>query len=405
MNNTDKATKEFKEKLAVIDLEMKSSLGSSTVYRDKNYKIKYSEERKFLRQIFTNSTEVLNLLDSEDVMNIIRSCIQLSSKETSTIRNWIQEEEEVFVSGVIPCNVLIIDEESYNNVHSSFIKSKEEYKTFSEYFSELSVGYVNVSIICRLYDIEDYINRELGDVFGEEIQLVSDKVSAESGLLKQKFTFYYSSQGEFFNITNPMYKPIPDILKPYARNKNSIFLRFMGIPYIISGKKKHVLKASEEFNDIGEETVEKISKLISEKFSVDVRALLPVEDQELEEFVETWYESLQNANENVKRTNSSLKNELKALSPPNDIRDAVLLFFNIANLKCSGCGKIHDEESYDLGIMNEQQWDSVMNIFIDFLRKRKDDALKILANDREIVVDWAESADALRQLLLGNMNL
>ena len=106
----------------------------------------------------------------------------------------------------------------------------------------------------------------------------------------------------------------------------------------------------------------------------------------------------------VANTNFPIKKG-NILLPPESIREACLNFCCLSSVKCSGCGKIHEDDAEITGIRDDEQWNNVIDEYLQFLMEGKDSVLPILSKDEEIIKDWPEMADILRRILLGNIEL
>ena len=391
-----------------IDSEMKASLGTNMELRGKHYRQQISLERKFMKQIVSVSRELSQEFGVENTIEIIRNSVQLSHAETNTIRQWLVDEEEVFMSGVIPCIVTLTNKRTAETLHKPFVTSVDEQREFAKNLPKYK-GEARLWLICQLYDLKDYVSRNLGDTLNDEVQMVIESVENNTQLSVDRLMIY-SSEGKIRDITQPRYDEKTYSTTSVSAKRNVLYVQFMCIPFSLFGQRKYVLEASNDLDNVVPDTLDRISKFISNKLSTEIMAMDPVFDDELPEFLYSLPQGTMEASEGMleekKVANGTLSiNKNNVLPPPEDLGKAILNFFFLSSMKCPGCGKIHEEDARITGISNEEQWNVIVNEYFYFLKKRKDSVLMTLSSDQEIVRNWSEAADSLRQVLLGNIEL
>ena len=397
MNDEQENTMKVKQKLTEIDSQMKTSLGADTTLRQHQYRQRSALERKFMKQIVEVASDLLGEMDQKQVMEIIGKTVLLSHAETETIKHWLADEDEGFISGVIPCVVMIENKKLDKGIQKPFVTSLDEYKEFAQNFPKYD-DKVSLWAICQLYDLKDYVLRDLGTVLNEEIRTMIDNTQSKARSSANQYLFY-SSTGKIWGITEPHFvATFP--ATPNQSGKNMLYIRFMGIPFAIFGKRKLVLKTSDDLEVVSDNTLEWISRFMSKKLKAEIIVMDPVFDDELPEFLEAM------ADENARISDSLYQKKHVAhvnfpiekgsiLPPPENIREACLNFFYLSSIKCSECEKIHEDDAKITGIKDNEQWNLVIDEYLLFLLEKKDSVLSLLAKDEEIIKEWPEMSDMI----------
>ncbi len=406
MDHSNKALKNVRDQLSEIDSRIKTSLGTNVELRNKMYRQQILLEKKFMRQIWEVGMELMQELEVKDIMKIIINSVTLSHKEIDTVKQWLLDEEESFISGVFPCIITLENGEADENLHKPFVTSTDEEKEFSRILNGLN-GKARMWTICQLYGLEDYETRELGNILYGEVQAIIDTVNA-SALLDVSQFLLYSSHGRIYDITQPLYQKSE--IGSDLTGKNVVHVYSMGIPFSIFGKRRLVLNAREYLDGIDQEVLTSMSGFLSHKLSMNVVVGDPVLDEFIPDFLIELVNSFtdtQDEPELVEHISSrNVPDGRNIVIPPSgNVRESVMNFFYLASIKCPRCGTIHSSDAEATGIRDEEEWDCDMDIYLNFLVSRKDDTLKVLATDDEINRNWLEASDGLRRILLGDFDI
>lgn len=408
MDNDETDLIEARRRLSEIDAKMRAALGSDITLRGKLYRKRISLEKKFMKQIVTASSDLIGKLGAESVIKIVMDNVLLSHSEINTIKQWITAEDENFLPGVFPCIVMIENKIAYENVHKPFVTSMDEEKEFALNLPKYR-GDANQWIICQLFELEDYKSRYLGETLNREVLDLIEDLDKEVRINANKYLIY-SSQGKIRNITQPRYGPESDVDVSESSGENTLRALIMGIPFSIFGKRKSALEAIDDLEMVEAKAMVGIGEFLSRKLSAKVIAMIPVFEDELQEFLETLTEETMRISDYVHERKHGFSevptiNRDKILPPPGDPREALLNFFYLSSILCSECGKIHEDDVKITGIEDEKRWNFVIGEYFKFLIDRKDSVLPILSSDQEILMKWPETADSLRRVLLGDLEL
>ncbi len=95
MNDKQEILGEVKQRLAEIDSQMRVSLGTDAALRESQYRQKSSLERRFMKQIVTATSGLLERFDLKQVMEVINETVYHHEREYPLLQGWDESELNV----------------------------------------------------------------------------------------------------------------------------------------------------------------------------------------------------------------------------------------------------------------------------------------------------------------------
>ncbi|MFW9917660.1 MAG: hypothetical protein ACFFGZ_18815 [Candidatus Thorarchaeota archaeon] len=201
-----------------------------------------------------------------------------------------------FDTGLIPVLAAVTSKQQYQTLQQPFPLHKNEINDFTA--AVLPPGAIEYSeakparmwIIARLYSVDDYLSRDLGDQLADAAHLFMSHLDELPLLVPaSNILVVYSSTGRLHNVPSPVFKPYPQDLP-----QNSVYLVYMGIPFGIFGTERQITKVSERLVDnYTEDVSERTRNFLHERLGVETFPFLPTVDAYLPELLEDLEQDLQ----------------------------------------------------------------------------------------------------------------